>query len=328
MESTSTTEIVSPTPSRCSTTPSSRSAGSWPGTRAAPAVATPATCGRGSPGAPRLASRSSVFAGPHRALRPVVDGGGTTPRLSHHRPTTVDGGRLLPLRRRRRLHRRLSGRARPSAEDRLRIDHPRARPHGAGRLPGQRCRRQPGRPRPRLPPRLLGLRVSEACSINIERLRTERRHRTVKVVGKGAKVAVIPLPPRVARAVDLAAGERTAGPVLLSRSGQRLDPTAPPASCAGSPARPGSPSRSRPTLCALDAGVPLRDVQIAARHADPVRQRAMTGPATTRIATPATSFPRSSRAGRHSAPRHVCAIRDGSATGVMGARSGLASLAS
>jgi len=154
MESTSTTEIVSPTPSRCSTTPSSRSAGSWPGTRAAPAVATPATCGRGSPGAPRLASRSSVFAGPHRALRPVVDGGGTTPRLSHHRPTTVDGGRLLPLRRRRRLHRRLSGRARPSAEDRLRIDHPRARPHGAGRLPGQRCRRQPGRPRPRLPPRL------------------------------------------------------------------------------------------------------------------------------------------------------------------------------
>ncbi len=43
------------------------------------------------------------------------------------------------------------------------------------------------------------------------------------VVGKGAKVAVIPLPPRVARAIDVALGERLHGPVLLSRSGQRLD---------------------------------------------------------------------------------------------------------
>ena len=70
---------------------------------------------------------------------------------------------------------------------------------------------------------LLGLRVSEACGIDIEQLGTERGHRTVTVVGKGAKVAVIPMPPRVARSVDLAAGERLGGSVLLSRSGQRLD---------------------------------------------------------------------------------------------------------
>lgn len=70
---------------------------------------------------------------------------------------------------------------------------------------------------------LLGLRVSEACAIDIEHLGTERGHRTVTVVGKGAKVAIIPLPPRVARAIDLAAGERVRGPVLLSRSGRRLD---------------------------------------------------------------------------------------------------------
>jgi len=61
---------------------------------------------------------------------------------------------------------------------------------------------------------LLGLRVSEACSINIEHLSTERGHRTVKIMGKGGKAAVIPLPPRVGRAIDLAADERTSGPVL------------------------------------------------------------------------------------------------------------------
>lgn len=70
---------------------------------------------------------------------------------------------------------------------------------------------------------LLGLRVSEACGIDVEHLGTERGHRTVTVVGKGSKVAVIPLPPRVARAIDAAVGERMNGPVLLSRSGQRLD---------------------------------------------------------------------------------------------------------
>ncbi len=65
---------------------------------------------------------------------------------------------------------------------------------------------------------LLGLRVSEACSINIEDLALERGHRTGTVLGKGSKLAVIPLPPRVARAVDLAAGERTAGALLLTQA--------------------------------------------------------------------------------------------------------------
>src|ERR1700730_15929724 len=70
---------------------------------------------------------------------------------------------------------------------------------------------------------LLGLRVSEACSINIEHLSTERGHRTVTVLGKGAKLAVIPLPPRVGRAVDQAAGERGGGPLLLTRTGRRMN---------------------------------------------------------------------------------------------------------
>ena len=70
---------------------------------------------------------------------------------------------------------------------------------------------------------LLGLRVSEACSIDVEDLSLKRGHRTITVLGKGSKLAIIPLPPRVARAVDLAAGERKAGPILLTRAGNRLN---------------------------------------------------------------------------------------------------------
>ena len=58
---------------------------------------------------------------------------------------------------------------------------------------------------------LLGLnrlRVSEACSANIEDLGFERGHRTLRIMGKGDKPALIPLVPRTARTVDLAVGER------------------------------------------------------------------------------------------------------------------------
>ena len=123
---------------------------------------------------------------------------------------------------------------------------------------------------------LLGLRVSEACRIDIENLGSERGHRTVTVLGKGSKLALIPLPPRVGRAIDLAAGERLAGPVLLSRSGKRLDRHGATRIVRRVARKAGitkhiSPHSLRHSFitAALDAGVPLRDVQIAARHADP-----------------------------------------------------------
>jgi integrase/recombinase XerD len=46
---------------------------------------------------------------------------------------------------------------------------------------------------------LNGLRVSEACGTNIEDLGSERGHRTLRIVGKGNKPALIPLVPRTAR---------------------------------------------------------------------------------------------------------------------------------
>ena len=122
---------------------------------------------------------------------------------------------------------------------------------------------------------LNGLRVSEACSTDIENLGFERGHRTLRIIGKGDKPAVIPLVPRTARTIDLAIGERTTGPILRRRDGQRLDRRTAHRWVRSIGKRAGLVSvhphmlRAGFIMCALDAGVPLREVQIAARHADP-----------------------------------------------------------
>ena len=93
---------------------------------------------------------------------------------------------------------------------------------------------------------LNGLRVSEAAGTDIEALGVERGHRTLVIIRKGGKVVTVPLAPRTARAIDLAIGERSEGPIF-------------------------GPHTLRHTVitAALDAGVPLRDVQEAGSHADP-----------------------------------------------------------
>ena len=123
---------------------------------------------------------------------------------------------------------------------------------------------------------LNGLRVSEATGANIEALGLERGHRTLTILRKGGKTVIIPLAPRTARAIDLAVGERSEGPLFLGADGQRLDRHAAArivgriARKAGISKRVG-PHTLRHTFitAALDAGVPLRDVQEAASHADP-----------------------------------------------------------
>jgi integrase len=72
-------------------------------------------------------------------------------------------------------------------------------------------------------PALNGLRVSEAAGADIEQPGLERGHRTTTITRKGGKVVTIPLAPRTARAIDLAIGERTGGPVFLAADGRRLD---------------------------------------------------------------------------------------------------------
>jgi integrase len=122
---------------------------------------------------------------------------------------------------------------------------------------------------------LNGLRVTEACTTNIENLAFERGHRTLRIVGKGSKPAVIPLVPRTARTIDLAIGERHEGPILLRRDGQRLDRRTAHRWVRSIGKRAGlghvHPHMLRAAFIMADlgAGVPLRDVQLAARHADP-----------------------------------------------------------
>ncbi|MFF0816637.1 tyrosine-type recombinase/integrase [Rhodococcus sp. NPDC003318] len=124
---------------------------------------------------------------------------------------------------------------------------------------------------------VLGLRVTELCSLDIENCRGyENGHRVVRFVGKGGKPATMPMPAPVARTVDKLIGDRTTGPLFVRRDGTRMTRR----SAARVVDRLGkaakiekriSPHSFRNTMitAALDAGVPLRDVQHAARHSTP-----------------------------------------------------------
>jgi integrase/recombinase XerD len=124
---------------------------------------------------------------------------------------------------------------------------------------------------------LLGLRIFEATGSDIEDLGEEHGHRVLRVHGKGDKIVLTPLPPAVGRAIERSIADRTRGPILLTSRATRMD-----RHCATRRLRRLSemagvklprmhPHMLRHTFVTtmLDAGVDLRDVQIAARHADP-----------------------------------------------------------
>ena len=123
---------------------------------------------------------------------------------------------------------------------------------------------------------LLGLRIFEATSADIADLGEEHGHRVLRVCAKGTKVVLVPLP-AVGRAIDQAVGSREHGPILLNTRGTRMDRHAATrrlrhlAEAAGIQIARAHPHMLRHTYVTtmLDAGADLRDVQIAARHADP-----------------------------------------------------------
>jgi len=123
-------------------------------------------------------------------------------------------------------------------------------------------------------------------------------HRTLTITRKGGKVVTIPLAPRTARAIDLAIGERIDGPVFLAADGRRLDRHGTGRivrkvarhSGIGKAVTPHT-LRHAFITAALDAGVPLRDVQKAASHADPRTTMRQSGPAAAWTGTPLTSSP-------------------------------------
>jgi len=123
---------------------------------------------------------------------------------------------------------------------------------------------------------MLGLRVSEACGTDITDLRYESGYELLHVTGKGAKPADIPLPIPVLRAVREAIDGRTSGPILRTRTGRRMDRAGAARALtrvahAAGIAHPISPHGLRRTFCTtgLVAGISIRDMQYAMRHADP-----------------------------------------------------------
>jgi site-specific recombinase XerD len=123
---------------------------------------------------------------------------------------------------------------------------------------------------------LNGLRVSEAVGADIVALGIERRHRTLVVTRKGGKAVTVPLAPRTSRAIDLAIGERIGGRIFLAAEGRPVDRHGAARIVRRTARRAGIAKNVGPhTLrhafitAALDAGVPLRDVQEAASPADP-----------------------------------------------------------
>lgn len=124
---------------------------------------------------------------------------------------------------------------------------------------------------------LLGLRVSEACSVQTHDFTGyERDHRVLRIVGKGGKPATFPLPPPVFRELDRCAEGRQ-GQLLYRLDGVTpLDRNAAARMTQAIARKAGIRKNVHPhslrhsfVTAALDAGVPLRDVQIAARHSDP-----------------------------------------------------------
>jgi integrase len=194
----------------------------------------------------------------------------------HGHPPAVHDRRVLQVRRRGGTARALPGSARPPAAAGLRVPRHRAGPQRGRRAPGRRRARHPGRARPDLaarPERAAGLR-------SYRRRHRSSRHRTRPPhlghrAERGGR-AVIPLAPRTARAIDLAIGERCEGPIFTTPAGQRLDRHGAGRIVRRVARRAGLAKKIGPhTLrhafitASLDAGVPLRDVQEAASHADP-----------------------------------------------------------
>lgn len=125
---------------------------------------------------------------------------------------------------------------------------------------------------------LNGLRIDEALSRDVEHLDTERGHHVLRLRRKGGRRATAPLAPSVHHAIARLLDGRDSGPLFATSTGGRMDEPAAWRLVRRLARAADLPQHSRinpHTLrhafvtAALDAGVPLRDVQDAAGHADP-----------------------------------------------------------
>ncbi len=122
---------------------------------------------------------------------------------------------------------------------------------------------------------LNGLRVSEALGADILDLGLERGHHTLRITRKGGNPGLIPMAPRTVRTVYQAVGDREEGPIFV-HNGHRMERHHAARIIRRLSRQAGIDKKISPhslrhsfITAALDAGVPLRDVQEAASHADP-----------------------------------------------------------
>lgn len=120
-----------------------------------------------------------------------------------------------------------------------------------------------------------GLRVSEACGIDIEQLSRFQGQVVVPILRKGGKTQTIPLAPPTAWAVELCVGERASGPLMLTRDGHRLDRKTAGRIVARIATEAGVRKRITPhsfrhtfVTLSLDAGQSERDIAASTGHAD------------------------------------------------------------
>jgi len=145
----------------------------------------------------------------------------------------------------------------------------------AGDPPVQAIDRLAPHRRPRSPS--MATRIFEATGTDITDLGEEHGHRVLRFVGKGTRVVLVPLPPAVGRAVDKAIDNRTSRPHPAehprrpNRPARRHPPAAPPRRHRRCATAPDAPAHAAAHLRHHHARRRrrLRDVQIAARHADP-----------------------------------------------------------
>lgn len=119
------------------------------------------------------------------------------------------------------------------------------------------------------------LRISEACSSNVEDLGEQDCHHVLHVIRKGPKRATIVLPARTMQAVVGAVGDRTTGPLLLHTRGGRMTREASQrivtrlCKTAGITKKIVNHSlRHSAITAALNAGASIRDVADYAGHED------------------------------------------------------------
>jgi integrase/recombinase XerD len=120
-----------------------------------------------------------------------------------------------------------------------------------------------------------GLRISEACGINVDDLATDSYLHVATILRKGGKRVRIALPPPTMQAIDRVLDGRTKGPLLLTKYGTRMNREA-AARIVARFARqiglqqhitPHSLRHSAITLL-LSSGAPIRDVADFAGHED------------------------------------------------------------